>query len=98
MFFKIRLWYKRKNDDNFKISLSQIFLHASSNCYYPDKQSRNSNIASAANMLNIEEELCELLHENSQLKNYLKEVTFSWFINMISLKNINQYKYYRIIF
>lgn len=76
--FKIRLWYKRKNDDNFKISLSQVFLHASSNCYYTEKSNRNSsNPPSSTNMLNIEEELCELLHENSQLKNYLKEVNMT---------------------
>jgi hypothetical protein len=71
--FKIRLWYKRRNDDNFKISLSQIFLQSSSSCYYSDKQSRNSTNTSTGNMLNLEDELCELLQENSQLKNYLKE-------------------------
>jgi hypothetical protein len=69
------LWYKRRNDDNFKISLSQVFLQSSSSCYYSDKS--NKNAASNANMINLEEELCELLHENGQLKNFLKEVNIS---------------------
>lgn len=53
--------------------MSQIFLQSSSSCYYSDKQSRNSTNTSTGNMLNLEDELCELLQENSQLKNYLKE-------------------------
>jgi len=32
-------------------------------------------------MINLEEELCELLHENGQLKNFLKEVKFFTFTN-----------------
>ncbi|CAF0713415.1 unnamed protein product [Brachionus calyciflorus] len=69
---KIRLWFKRRNDDNFKISLSQIFLQTSSSCYFNDTENRNSN-AKNGKVLSLEDELCELLHENSQLKNYLKE-------------------------
>lgn len=34
-------------------------------------------------MLSLEDELCELLHENSQLKNYLKEVSLIvYFLNL----------------
>ncbi|RNA35501.1 hypothetical protein BpHYR1_039970 [Brachionus plicatilis] len=67
----IRLWLKRRNDDNFKISLSQIFLQSSTSSYFNDT-SNNPN-GKIGKKLSLEDELCELLHENSQLKNFLKE-------------------------
>jgi hypothetical protein len=73
---KIRLWYKHQNDDNFKISLSQIFLQPSSRSYFKTKTKTNNKSSATLNpnILNLEDELCELLHENNQLKNFLKEV------------------------
>ena len=78
--FQITLWYKRRNDDNFKISLSQIFLQSSAG---ENKANRNSS--NNAKIFNLEDELCELLHENSQLKNFLKEVMIkiSFLLNII---------------
>ena len=75
---KIRLWYKRRHDDNFKISLSQVFLNPPTSCYFsgknkPSGKNKSANQAQDPEAINLEDELCQLLHENSQLKNFLKE-------------------------
>nr|QVK45729.1 G protein-coupled receptor [Proales similis] len=62
---KIRLWYEKRNDDNLKISLSQMFLHTGVATYNGKGESVPAS--------KFEEELCELLHENNQLKAYLKQ-------------------------
>jgi len=81
------LWYKRRNDDNFKINLSQIILNPSGSCYFSGKPKKNQkSLTNHANEINLEDELCELLHENSQLKNYLKEVNdFCYFMPFTEL-------------
>lgn len=73
------MWYKRRKDDNFKISLSQFFLQSSTSYYYSSDKVNNSSSNYSKNVLNLENELCELLYENNQLKNYLKEAIYNLF-------------------
>lgn len=55
-------------------------MQTPSNYYKADKKSKNSSNNSNSNAINLEDELYELFHENSQLKNFLKEVKLIKFL------------------
>jgi len=55
-------------------------MQTPSNYYKTDKKSKNPSNNSNSNAINLEDELYELFHENSQLKNFLKEVKLNYLI------------------